>query len=133
MSRGSSLINERGLFLGWMTTFLAFPLGGIAALSFVGPVEGAVSAALAGALAGAFVGIGQWLALYRHLGAPVEWILITVVGLTLGATVGTILTEASREVQDQLLSGLVVGISVGAAQWPLLRQRLRYTALCLPW
>lgn len=132
MSKPAGRISERGLFLGWLTTFLAFPLGGIASLSFVGPVEGVVSAALAGALAGAFVGAGQWLALYRHLGAPVDWILATTVGLALGATIGAILTDAGRELQDLLVFGLVSGAAVGVAQWPLLRQRLRYAALWPP-
>lgn len=120
------------LFWFWMFTFVAFPLGGIVALSIVGPMEGVVQAALGGALAGVVVGASQWLVLRRFLGTTTEWVLATVAGLALGDTVGVLLTGAGTDLADLILLGAVTGAAVGLAQWPQLRGRVRYSGLWVP-
>lgn len=120
------------MFSFWMLTFLSFPLGGIVALSVVGPVDGLVPAALGGGLAGVLVGAAQWLALRGFLGITADWVLATVAGLSLGDTVGVLLTGAGTELLDLISAGAVTGAAVGLAQWPLLRGRVQYAGLWVP-
>jgi hypothetical protein len=104
-------------FLWWMFAFLGFPLGGLLALTVVGPVAGAVSGALGGALAGAVIGAAQWLVLRRYLRVGPEWILATALGVAIGEGVGALLTGAGTGLGALLITGLAAGIAVGLLQW----------------
>lgn len=117
------------LLLAWMATSLGFPFGGVLALSVAGPMTDAVPAALGGLLAGAVIGTGQWLVLRGYLGIDVTWVVATASGLALGNTLGTILTNAGTEIGDLLYIGFAAGVCVGAAQWTLLRERLRLAGI----
>ncbi len=89
----------------------------------------AMSAALGGLLAGAVIGTGQWLVLRGYLGIDLTWVVATASGLALGNTLGAILTGAGTEITDLLYIGFAAGVCVGAAQWTLLRERLRLAGL----
>lgn len=125
-------LNEGRIFAEWMLTFVGFPIGGIAALSFVGPMQGTVTAALGGALAGALVGASQFLILRRHLAMGIGWILATISGLALGNTVGVVLTGGGTEIGDLAVVGLAAGVAVGLAQWSVLREYLWLSGLWPP-
>ena len=101
--------------LRWLPTFLAFPLGGVAAIALVGPVTGVATALLSGLVAGAVVGTGQWLAL-RGLGVGRRWIALTSAGMGAGAAVSALLTGAATTTAALTLTGLVTGAAVGLAQ-----------------
>ena len=103
-------------FLWWMLAFLGFPLGGLLALTVVGPVEGALSGALGGALAGAVIGAAQWLVLRRYLRVGPEWILATALGVAIGAALGALLTGAGTGIGALPITGLATGIAVGLLQ-----------------
>ncbi len=132
MSDDTPQINENRFFAEWMLTFVGFPLGGIATISFVGPMNGVLPAALGGALAGALVGAAQLVILRRHLVMGLGWILSTISGLTLGNTVGFLLTGGGAEIGDLLVIGLSAGVAVGLAQWSVLREYLWFSALWPP-
>lgn len=117
------------LLLAWMATSLGFPFGGVLALSTSGPMVDAMSAALGGLLAGTVIGTGQWLVLRGYLGIDLTWVVATASGLALGNTLGAILTGAGTEITDLLYIGFAAGVCVGAAQWTLLRERLRLAGL----
>lgn len=115
-----------------MVTSLGFPFGGVLALSLAGSMDDVVSAALGGLLAGAVIGAAQWLVLHHYLGIDAAWILATASGLALGNAVGAVLTGAGTGINDLITIGAVAGISVGTAQWALLRERLRYAGFWVP-
>lgn len=132
MDNTPASIKTSNLLLAWVVTSLGFPFGGILALYLVGPMDDVVSAALGGLLAGAVVGAAQWPVLRHYLGIDATWVVATASGLTLGNAVGAVLTEAGTSINDLLVIGVVSGISVAAAQWTLLRERLRYAGLWIP-
>jgi hypothetical protein len=106
-------------FKRWLPTFIAFPLGGLLAMGTVGSLTGPVSAAAGGLLAGAVIGAGQWLAL-RADGVGRRWAVYTAGAMAGGTALATAVTGAGTELADLMLTGLVAGAAVGAAQSTLL-------------
>lgn len=106
-------------FRHWLPTFLAFPIGGLLALLVVGSLDDPVSGAAGGLLAGAVIGAGQWLAL-RSSGIGRRWVAYTAVAMAAGTAIGAAFTGAGTELEDLMLTGLVAGAAVGAAQSTLL-------------
>jgi hypothetical protein len=106
-------------FRRWLPTFLAFPLGGLLAIETVGSLHDPVSAATGGVLAGAVIGAGQWLALRSH-GVGRRWIGYTAAAMAAGTALAAAVTGAGTELGDLMLTGLVAGAAVGAAQSTLL-------------
>ena len=132
MGNPVSRIKPGSLFLAWMITSLSFPFSGVLALSLAGPMDDVVSAALGSLLVGAIVGGVQWLVLRNFLGIDIAWALATASGLALGNTVGVVLTNSGRGIGDLLVVGVAAGIAVGAAQWALLRERLKLAGAWVP-
>lgn len=114
-------------FKRWLPTFLAFPLGGFLAIETVGSLHDPVSAAAGGLLAGAVIGAGQWLAL-RPRGIGRRWSGHTAAAMAAGSALAAGLTGAGTELTDVMLSGLVTGAAVGAAQSTLLARGWRVAA-----
>src|SRR5215212_5474155 len=106
-------------FKRWLPTFLAFPLGGELAIEVVGSLDGPLSAAAGGLLAGAVIGAGQWLAL-RSRGIGRRWVAATAAAMAAGTALAAVATGAGTELEDLMLTGLVAGAAVGAAQSRLL-------------
>ncbi|MGB3681098.1 MAG: hypothetical protein WA990_01290 [Rubrobacteraceae bacterium] len=129
MDNPSSRFKIVNFLLAWGGASLGFPFGGVVALSLAGPMDDAVSAALGGLLAGAVVGAAQWFVVRLYLGIDLTWIVATASGLALGNTLGAILAGFGEGIGDLLLIGAVAGAVVGAAQWSMLRERLRYAGL----
>jgi hypothetical protein len=120
-------------FLWWILAFLGFPIGGLLALTVVGPVEGALSGALGGALAGAVIGAAQWLVLRRYMRVGPEWIVATALGVAIGDALGALLTGAGTGIGALLIIGLATGVAVRLLQWGLaLRGRLLRSRLWPP-
>lgn len=106
-------------FTRWLPTFLAFPIGGYLAFETVGSLDDPVSAAAGGLLAGAVIGGGQWLAL-RSQGIGRRWVAYTAAAMAAGTALAAAVTGAGTELADLMLTGLVAGAAVGAAQSTLL-------------
>lgn len=115
-------------FLRWAPTFLGFPVGGWLAFQTVGSITGPLTAALAGVIAGAVIGGAQWLALGRVAGW--RWLAATVLGMAIGSSLAAVATGAGTTTPALIVSGLVAGAFVGAAQGLALRRGLRVTAMC---
>lgn len=96
----------------WLPTFLAFPVGGFLAWLVVGSLEGPLTAAAGGLLAGTVIGAAQAFA----LGKGVRWAVHTAAAMAAGSAVAAVITGAGTELGDLMLSGLVAGAAVGAAQ-----------------
>jgi hypothetical protein len=114
-------------FTRWLPTFLAFPLGGLLAIETVGSLGDPVSAAAGGLLAGAVIGAGQWLAL-RPRGIGRRWAGYTAAAMAAGTALAAAVTGAGTELADVMLTGLVAGAAVGAAQSTLLERGRRVAA-----
>ena len=113
----------------WFPTFLAFPIGGYLAYATVGSVTDTGTAAVGGLLAGAVIGAGQWLAL-RGPGIDRRWAVVTAAAMTAGSALAAVATGAGTETADLVVTGLVTGAAVGAAQSALLGSgRLAWTAV----
>ena len=106
-------------FKRWLPTFLGFPLGGFLAIGAVGSLDDPLTAAAGGLLAGAVIGAAQWLAL-RPSGIGRRWVGYTAGAMAAGSALAAAATGAGTELGDLMLSGLVTGAAVGAAQSTLL-------------
>jgi hypothetical protein len=114
-------------FLRWAPTFLGFPVGGWLAFQVAGSITGPLTAALAGVIAGAVIGGAQWLALGWVAGW--RWLAATVLGMGAGSSLAAGVTGAGTTTPALVISGLVTGAVVGAAQGVALHRGLRITAL----
>jgi hypothetical protein len=79
-------------------------------------------------VAGAFIGLGQWLAL-RSAGIGRHWIGSTAAAMAAGTALASVVTGAGTELGDLMLTGLIAGAAVGAAQGTILGQRAAWTAI----
>ena len=108
----------------WILAFLAFPIGGLAAASIVGPVTDARRGALAGAVTGTVLGLIQWLVLKEQRHILVTWIPITALGMAFG--LGLSVWWFGNAMDDDFLiwRAAFTGLCVGVGQWLILRQVL---------
>jgi hypothetical protein len=92
----------------------------------VGSADSPLKAAIGGLVAGAIIGGGQWLALRT---SP-RWIGYTAGAMAAGSAVAAVVTGSGTEAADVMLTGLITGTAIGAAQSLLLPQgRAVWTAI----
>jgi hypothetical protein len=123
-------LNRNRLFLWIAAGFGAFPLAGLAARA-IGSIDGLVMAFAAGAIAGAVIGAAQWLVL-RGMGIDTRWIVATASGLAVGMAVGVAAFGYGTGTGDLAAVGAVSGLGIGIAQWPLLYDHVRASAVWMP-
>jgi hypothetical protein len=128
--RGEIALNRNRLLLWTAAGLVAFPLAGLAARA-IGSIDGVLVALAAGAIAGAVIGAGQWLVL-RGIGIDTRWIVATAVGFGFGMAGGVAAFGYGTGTGDLATVGAASGLGVGIAQWPLLRDRMRASALWVP-
>jgi hypothetical protein len=114
-------------FKRWLPTFFAFPVGGYLAVTALGSLDDPVTAAAGGLLAGAVIGAAQWLAL-RPRGIGRRWIGYTAAAMGAGTALAAAATGAGTDLADLMLTGLIAGTAVGAAQSTLLAPSRRAAA-----
>lgn len=114
----------------WLPTFLAYPAGGLLAITTIGAADTPARAAAGGLLAGAVLGAAQWLALR---GPSRRWIGATALALAAGSAAAVAITDGSTATADLVLQGAIAGTVVGAAQAPLLRLPLWAPAVGGAW
>ena len=128
---GTEVALNRNRLLLWIAAgFVAFPLAGVAARA-IGSIDSVIVALAAGAIAGAVIGAAQWLVL-RGIGIDARWILATAGGFAVGMTAGVAVFGYETGTADLAAVGAVSGLGIGIAQWPLLHDRLRASALWMP-
>jgi len=111
----------RGFWVGWALAFLGFPLGGLATWMLLGPITTPLAGATGGALTGTVLGALQWLALRRGLPQSPWWIAATALGMATGLALGIALLGTRTDDVTLPLRGLITGVSIGMAQFLLLR------------
>jgi hypothetical protein len=115
------LASTVGLAVGGVVPFLM-----IIGMSF-GGVFWAVDFAVGGAVFGASVGIAQWPVLRGQVPRASWWVLASTVGMAVGWAAAFAAGEAvslamlEEEAVGMGVAGVVVGASVGIAQWLVLR------------
>jgi len=94
-----------------MATTLGWFLGGL------------ISSPLTIVISGFLVGIFQWLVLQGRIARPWRWIISSFCGWTIGyfITFYGILREF------EVFDGAIIGLTVGIAQWVILRSELSWT------
>lgn len=115
-----------------MVSFAGFPLGGLAAMSFTGPVDGVGRAVAGGLLTGAVLGLVQGLVLRfdrRTLGG---WVLATALGLAAGLATGASMVGFGTGLRQLAVQGALSGFAVGVAQAAVLLPRVRLLAVLWP-
>ena len=115
-------------FKRWLPTFLAFPLGGLLAIETVGSLDDPASAAAGGLLAGAVIGGGAVAGAALAAASGAAGSAYTAAAMAAGAALAAAVTGAGTELADVMLSGLVTGAAVGAAQSALLARGPRAAA-----
>ncbi len=118
--------------LRWLASFVGFPLGGLAAMVLVGPVDSRPTALLGGLVTGAVLGAVQAWALRHDRRATITWAGATALGLAAGLTLGSGLVDYGTGAGDLAVQGLVSGALVGLAQAVVLRDRLGRVAALWP-
>lgn len=115
-------MSARTTFLRWLPTFLAFPLGGLLAVTVVGSVIDPLRAAMAGLLAGAVIGLAQWLAL-RPSGLGVAWVAASSAAVAVGSALPALVTGAGTSTSDLVVAGFLTGACLGVGQGLVARVR----------
>jgi hypothetical protein len=128
--RRETALNRNRVLLWIAAGLVAFPIAGVAARA-VGSIDELWTALAAGAIAGAVIGVGQWLVL-RGIGIDARWILATAGGFAVGMAAGVAAFGYGTGTGDAVAVGAASGLGVGIAQWPLLHDRLRASALWMP-
>jgi hypothetical protein len=111
----------QGFWMGWALAFLGVPLGGLATWMLLGPITTPLAGATGGALTGTVLGALEWLALRRGLPLSPWWIAATALGMATGLALGIALLGTRTDDGTLPLRGLITGVSIGMAQFLLLR------------
>jgi hypothetical protein len=85
-------------------------------------IGGFLFTGLALVTSGVAVGILQWLVLLGRIRRPWRWILASAVGWI----VGYLIVILGLPPELDFLNGMVLGLSVGTAQWLILREQLHW-------
>jgi hypothetical protein len=93
-----------------MATTLGWFLGGL------------ISSLLTFVIAGFLIGVFQWLVLQGRIARPWRWIYYSFFGWTIGYFITMFGVLREFEVFD----GAIIGLTVGFAQWMILRSELRW-------
>ena len=109
-------------WLFWGLAFLGFPIGGGLANIIIGPVTTTIQAGIAGAIAGAVLGVIQWLVLKGQIPVPFWWVIATSAGMALGLAISVAFLGSETSGNVLLWRAAITGVSIGVAQWILLRQ-----------
>ena len=77
---------------------------------------------------GIATGIFQWLVLLNRFRSTSEWIISTTLGISIGSIINQFLLPGSSD----FLAGTVLGVTVGTAQWLVLRRKVHYAGWWIP-
>ena len=121
---------ERGFGLLWV---VANVVGWIVGFALCEALKAFVSTLFVdGLVIGTGIGLAQWLVLRRRLPRVGWWVVLSIIGFGVGIGVGEALVASVSSPLRDVLDGALIGVSVGVAQWLLLRLRVSGSELWLP-
>jgi len=104
----------------WVLSAVAYPAGGLLAITIAGSVDDPRSAVAGGALAGASIGVGQWVALRPFVRGGgrlrYRWIGGTSIAMAAGLGFGAAAVGYRTGTADLLAMGSITGAVLGPAQ-----------------
>jgi hypothetical protein len=103
------------LFIRWVPTLLAFPLGGAVAKFIFGGSSNIGKSVGGSLIVGLTVGFIQYIAL-KKFGITTSWIAATVFAFVIAAVINSLLFSFKFDSLSLSSSGLVAGFLVGIAQ-----------------
>jgi hypothetical protein len=109
VSKQSGIFFDWGIWLQWI---MVTTVGWILGMLFIHPFGLAAS--------GIAIGILQWIVLQQHITRGRRWILASIAGWVAGWVIALLIVPSDFRV----LAGIVLGVSVGAAQWLVLRREV---------
>lgn len=116
------MINEPLLFYGiWVMSFIAFPIGRIAASYPIKKIRNTIDAVIAGLIAGLIIGLVQLLVLSTEVALDFSWVLATAGGLAIGLAITMLLVQIAHKKLHLSIKGLVPGLIIGFYQWLILQ------------
>jgi hypothetical protein len=121
-----------GAVARWMVSFAGFPLGGLAAMLLVGPINSTSRAAAGGLLTGAVLGAAQAWSMRADRRQAIAWIVSTAVGLSIGLAIGGTVARFGTDLGDLAVQGAISGLAIGAAQTTILIPRFGAIAFAWP-
>ena len=77
-----------------------------------------------GLVIGASIGIAQGLVVRRRIGSMGRWVLVSSIGFGVGKALGEGAVGGMTVWLGHLLSGAIIGVAIGIAQWLILRRRV---------
>src|SRR3712207_6213250 len=113
--------------LGLLAGLAAFVAVGVMAGDLIDGLPGFVFGVVLGLVFGTSFGAAQWRVLRRHLRPAAAWVGATLVGFVVGgAAIFGLMngSQADTSLTTKLGHGLVLGASLGLAQWSVLRRHL---------
>lgn len=123
---------RRRTVLRWLVSFTGFPLGGLAAIILIGPVDDLTSALAGGLVTGVILGAIQAWALGSARVQSAAWVAATAAGVMTGLALGASLVDFQTDLASLVVQGAVTGAAVGTAQAVVLLPRLGAPALSWP-
>ena len=110
---------ERNLGVRWVT---ANVLGWLVGFALCNALQSFLSTFFVdGLVIGSAVGIAQWLVLRRPVSPRGGWVVASIIGFGLGSAMREVLLPGVSTVGADALSGAIIGLLVGLAQWVVLR------------
>jgi hypothetical protein len=120
------------VFARWLATFAGFPIGGLAAMLIVGPVDDPTGAAVGGMISGLALGTVQAWGFGAARPSAHKWISATAIGFAVGLPAGAALVDYRTTLSALMMQGAISGLAVGTAQSVVLWQRLGRLAIVWP-
>jgi hypothetical protein len=117
---------EWGLVLRWVVATTAGWIVGFAICeAVVKPIVDELTHVNSdGAVIGIAIGIGQWLVMKSRINRTRWWILASIIGFGIGKDVADPVALAVSGPMGSVLGGLAIGMSLGVAQWLVLRRHV---------
>ena len=122
--------SERSLGIQWVVANIA---GWLIGFALCEALQSFVSTVLVdGLVIGSAVGIAQWLVLRRYVSPVGWWVALSIVGYGVGKAMAEATLPGTTTLPGYALTGAIVGVVVGLAQWVVLRRSLSSAGWWVP-
>ena len=123
-------VTERSLGIQWVVANLA---GWLIGFALCEALQSFVSTVLVdGLVIGSAVGIAQWLVLRRWISPVGWWVALSIIGFGVGKALAEAALPATTTLPGYALTGAIIGVVVGLAQWVVLRRSLASAGWWVP-
>ncbi len=123
-------VSERSLGTQWVVANVA---GWLIGFALCEALQSFVSTVLVdGLVIGSAVGIAQWLVLRRWISPVGWWVVLSIVGFGVGKALAEATLPGTTTLPGYALTGAIIGVVVGLAQWVVLHRILSSAGWWVP-